>query len=90
MAGKRDRGDGSSDLVPFWIYPEGNARIERYVPALPLSRDRERLKELKKSLAIYRMVFGQSRQEDLVAFLMNHLNNEDMDKLRIDLSPPRP
>jgi hypothetical protein len=41
-AEKRDRKDGSGDLVPFWIYPEGEARIERYVPALPLSRDKER------------------------------------------------
>lgn len=89
MAGKRDRKDGYGDLVPFWIFSEGKAKIERHVPALPLSKDRERLDELQKSLAIYRMVFGQSRQEDLVAFLMNRLNNEDMDKLRIDLSPPR-
>jgi hypothetical protein len=90
MAGRRDRKDGSGDLVPFWIYPiEGGARIDRYVPALPLSKDKERLKELQKSLAIYRMVFGQSRQEDLVAFQMSHLDIKDMDKLRIDLSPPR-
>ena len=88
LAGKRDRKDGSGDLVPFWIYLEGEARIERHVPALPLSRDRERMYELQKSLAVYRMVFGQSRQEDLAAFLMNRLSKEDMDKLRIDLSPP--
>jgi len=43
---------------------------------------------LQKSLAVYRMVFGQSRQEDLAAFLMSRLGKEDMDKLRIDLSPP--
>jgi len=95
MAGKRDRKGGSGDLVPFWIYPEGEdgieqcAKIERYVPALPLSRDKERLIELQRSLAIYRMVFGQSRQEDLVKFLNDRLSNSDMDKLRIDLSPPR-
>ena len=88
VAGKRDRKEGSGDLVPFWIYTGGEARIERHVPALPLSRDRERMQELRKSLAIYRMVFGQSRQEDLAAFLMNRLGKEDMDKLRIDLSPP--
>jgi len=89
-AGKRDRKDGSGDLVPFWIYPiEGGARIERHVPALPLSRDRERLQELCRSLAVYRMVFGQSRQEDLVALLMSRLDLEDMDKLKIDLSPPK-
>ena len=89
MAGKRDRKNGSGDLVPFWIYPiEGGAKIERHVPALPLSRDRERMDELQKSLAVYRMVFGQSRQEDLAAFLVNCLSKEDMKKLSIDLSPP--
>jgi hypothetical protein len=88
MAGKRDRKDGSGDLVPFWIYPiEDGAKIERHVPALPLSRDRERMLELQKSLAVYRMVFGQSSQEDLAAFLMSRLGKEDMDKLRINLSP---
>ena len=89
LAGKRDRSDGSGDLVPFWIYSEGEAKIQRHVPALPLSRDRERMLELQKSLAVYRMVFGQSRQEDLAAFLMSRLGKDDMDKLRIDLSPPR-
>jgi hypothetical protein len=90
VAGKRDRKDGSGDLVPFWIYPlEGGAKIERHVPALPLSRDRERMEQLQKSLVVYRMVFGQSRQEDLAAFLMSRLDKVDMDKLRIDLSPPR-
>jgi hypothetical protein len=89
LAGTRDRNDGSGDLVPFWIYPiEGGAKIERHVPALPLSRDRKRMQELQKCLAVYRMVFGQSRQEDLAAFLMNRLGKEDMDKLRINLSPP--
>lgn len=92
-AGKRDRKDGSGDLVPFWIYPtEDGAKIERHVPALPLSRDRERMEQLQKSLAIYRMVFGQPRQEDLAEILMSFLgkcvSKEDMDKLRIDLSPP--
>jgi len=89
MAGKRDRKEGSGDLVPFWIYSEGEAKIQRHVPALPLSRDRERMEQLQKSLVVYRMVFGQSRQEDLAAFLMSRLDKVNMDKLRIDLSPPR-
>jgi len=89
LAGKRDRLDGSGDLVPFWIYPEGEAKIERHVPALPLSRDMLRMHELQESLAFYRMVFGQPRQVDLVEILKGHeLSKEDMDKLRIDLSPP--
>ena len=86
---KRDRKEGSGDRSRFWIYSEGEAKIQRHVPALPLSRDLERMLELQKSLVVYRMVFGQSRQEDLAAFLMSRLGKEDMDKLRIDLSPPK-
>jgi hypothetical protein len=37
--------------------------------------------ELCRSLAVYRMILGQPRQEDLVALLMNRLDLEDMDKL---------
>ena len=41
---------------------------------------------------MYRMGFGQPRQEDLVAFLLNSFSREEIDKLseelRIDLSPP--
>ncbi|HNX10308.1 MAG TPA: hypothetical protein PKL29_09340, partial [Methanothrix sp.] len=89
-------GDGRTDKLiakiendVLNIYSKGEAKIERHVPALPLSRDRERMEQLQKSLVVYRMVFGQSRQEDLAAFLMSRLDKVDMDKLRIDLSPPR-
>ncbi len=62
-------------------------------PALPLSRDRERMEALQDSLVVYRMVFGQSRQEYLAAFLLSRLDKgsskEELNKLRIDLSPPR-
>jgi hypothetical protein len=92
--GKSDRAAGTSDLVPFWIYPlEGGASIERYVPALPLSRDRARIEALRRSLAAYRMVFGQARQEDLLAYLLLRLTGEEtpgvVEDLRINLEPPR-
>lgn len=92
-AGKRDRAADSSDLVPYWIYPlEGGAKIERHVPALPLSRDHARIAALRRSLAAYRMVFGQARQEDLLAYLLSRLSQEEAErttqKLRIDLEPP--
>lgn len=79
--------------MPFWIYPvENGARIERHVPALPLSRDRAHLAALKRSLAVYRMVFGQPRQEDLLEFLLRVLPEDEVEavaeELRIDLSPP--
>jgi len=90
---QHERSQGTSDLVPFWVYPlSGGAKIERHVPALPLSRDRERLEALRRSLAVYRMIFGQPRQEDLMAYLLNHFSAEELgtirDQLRINLSPP--
>ncbi|MGD1045097.1 MAG: helicase-related protein [Bacteroidota bacterium] len=89
---KDQRPKGKSDLIPFWLYPlENGAFIERYVPAFPLSRESEKILDLKRSLAVYRMVFGQSRQQDLVDLLLNRLPNvngkELVDLLRIDLSP---
>ena len=80
-----------NDLVPSWIYAHGPARIERHVPILPFSRDEARLEVLKRSLAAYRLAFGQPRQEDLVAFLERSLDEEEVarisDELRIDLAP---
>jgi hypothetical protein len=90
---RRDRDPRTSDLVPFWVYPvQGGARIERHVPALPMSRDLERYESLRRSLAVYRMAFGQSRQDDLIAFLLSRMPLEQArataDELRIDLAPP--
>lgn len=84
---------GSRGLSPFWTFPlEGGARVERYVPALRFSRDQIKLLALKRSLAIYRMVFGQARQEDLVDYLLQHLPETEISSvselLQIDLSAP--
>ena len=81
-------------LVPFWLFPlPDGAQIERHVPALPLSRDANQLRALKRSLAVYRMVFGQPRQDDLMAFLLEHCKPGKLQEikplLRIDLSPIR-
>ena len=49
-----------SDLVPFWVYPtDGGAHIERHLPMIPLSKDVDRAEVLRRSLAVYRMAFGQ-------------------------------
>lgn len=81
-----------SDLVPFWVYTtEGGAHIERHLPLIPLSRDVDRADGLKRSLVVYRMAFGQSRQEDLVQYLQRWLTPEQITRavaeLRIDLTP---
>jgi hypothetical protein len=88
------RGGDDNDLVPYWVYPvEGGAAIERHVPAYPLSRDIERFKSLRESLALYRMVFGQPRQEELLAYLARTVSPELIprvaEELKISLSPRR-
>lgn len=89
---KEARADCESDLLPYWVYPlKGGARIERHVPHYPLSRDIERLAALRNSLALYRMVFGQPRQEELVGYLSQVLSHERIrelsDIVRISLEP---
>jgi hypothetical protein len=91
--GKKDRCENSTDLVPYWVYPlEGGAKIERHVPSLPLSQDRERLFALRRSLVVYRMVFGQARQEDLVEYLLSRFPESEVSRisqeLSINLEPP--
>ena len=81
-----------SDLVPFWVYTtEGGAHIERHLPMIPLSKDVDRAEVLRRSLAVYRMAFGQSRQDDLVQYLQRYLTAEQIKsavaELRIDLTP---
>lgn len=79
-----------SDLTPYWLFP-GEAKIERHVPSFPYSREIDLMNDLRKSLTIYRMVFGQNRQEDLLEFILKHTSPEDREKMmsdmHIDLSP---
>jgi hypothetical protein len=88
--GRKNRSPMENDLVPYWLFP-GDAKIERHVPALPFSREVERLNGLRRALAIYRMVFGQSRQEDLIAYLLAQIPESERDaivaELQINLSP---
>jgi hypothetical protein len=88
--GRAGRVAQENDLVPYWLFP-GDAKIERHVPALPFSREVERLYELRRALAIYRMVFGQSRQEDLITYLLAQIpedkRSDIVAELQIDLRP---
>jgi hypothetical protein len=62
--------DRAGDLIPYWIYEiDGGAQIERRVPMLPLSREQGQLRRLKRGLALYRLVFGQPRQQELLEYL---------------------
>ncbi|MCR1767720.1 helicase-related protein [Burkholderia glumae] len=82
----------SSDLVPYWHMPAGQARIERFVPFLPMSREATRLDELLKILSLYRLAFGQPRQQELLENLLCREFDiaeiaEIKRKLMIDLAP---
>ena len=90
MIATRGKSNGHSDLIPFWIFEEGSARVERRIPLLPYSKEIGKLKRLKQGLALYRMVFGQPRQEDLLFSISQNGNNESVDLTDwlISLQPP--
>jgi hypothetical protein len=85
------REDAQSDLVPFWVF-EGPWKIERRVPLFPFSREVTRYEDLKRSMALYRLVFGQPRQEELLKLLADRVDGtnsgRDLAQYQIDLSPP--
>ena len=86
----RVEAENDSELIPYWIY-EGQVKVERRVPMLPFSREVRRLEWLKRSLTIYRLAFGQPRQEDLLEYLSGLLESEmaveDLGDLQIHLDP---
>ena len=88
-----DRLETDSELVPYWVYPiDGGAKVERHILALPLSRELDRLKRLRDALAVYRLAFGQARQEDVIDHLLTRFGPERArslaNEMRIDLRPP--
>ena len=84
---------GDGGRIPHWVFPEGDARIQRYSPVLPLSRDAARIDSLRQALTVYRMVFGQPRQDDLLDFILREVPEDRRQDLAaaliIDLSPPK-
>lgn len=90
---RASRRESDSDLVPYWVFetPDGDA-IERRVFDMAFSRDEARYKRLRKSLSLYRLVFAQPRQEDLLAYLTGQLGlelgAEVAARWKISLAPP--
>lgn len=85
-----DERDHLGDLAPHWVYP-GPAKIHRTVLPFPLSTDAARYRRLKDDLALYRLTFGQPRQEDLLEILKRRGVQHDpgrADELRLRLHPP--
>ena len=79
------------EFAPHWVYP-GPAHIERHIAPYPLSSDLIRLSQLKEDLALYRLTFGQPRQEDMLELLRHRSvagKHSDILELGLSLSPPR-
>ena len=87
---KTPKADG--EIVPYWVFHHGPAKIERRVPVVPFSRDAATLPQLRKTLTAYRLAIGQPRQEEFVEFLGADRSDVEVlqlaSRLRIDLSPP--
>ncbi len=87
-----DRPAGMNELMPYWLFEtEGGWSVERRVPLLPYSREVAKLQRLKQMLAVYRLAFGQPRQEDLLAYLNKAVgsdaSNGESENYRICLKP---
>jgi len=76
-------------LEPYWLL-EGQTSIERYALNLAYSRETSLMGWLRRSVAIYRLAFGQPRQDDLLTFLGNLKDSTeeiDIQALQINLRP---
>ncbi|HEY3821843.1 MAG TPA: DEAD/DEAH box helicase family protein [Polyangiaceae bacterium] len=67
-------------MFPNWVYEcrdkSRTYRIRRHLPFHPASEDAARYAQLKRELALYRLVFGQPRQDDLLEHLTRQLDAE--------------
>jgi hypothetical protein len=85
------RGMNKPELVPFWHVESDDIHIERIIPLIPFSREVGKLEQIISTLALYRLTFGQPRQEELIEALNNRYGEEIIDlvrkKLMINLSP---
>lgn len=81
------------EILPYWFTePVDNLKIERIVPLLPFSRDVSHYRNLTSLLALYRLTFGQPRQEELLKAIQNknvpeEVLSEIYKELLINLSP---
>lgn len=90
FASARAATEADTDLAPYWLC-EGPVKVERRVPILPFSRETQRLEWLKRSLTVYRLAFGQPRQDDLLGYLGGLLEKDmtmaELEALQIRLQP---
>lgn len=97
IANRHERLSSSrSEVTPYWHIDrnEDEPGIERVIPLFPYSSDVGRLSRIMKTLALYRLAFGQPRQVELVDHVLkNGLSPDEVaevvKRLTVDLSPIR-
>jgi len=88
-AAKNWRTSETGGLVPYWIFP-GRHKVERHMLEFHLSRDGRQWERLRDSLVLYKLAYGQPRQEDMVDLLAKrgiNLDVQTIDHYRIRLKP---
>ncbi|WP_210604613.1 DEAD/DEAH box helicase [Brevibacterium oceani] len=82
--------DEFGDFTPGWVYP-GESLIESHVAPISLSTDESEYRRIKRDVALYRLTFGQPRQEDMLTVMRKNGITGDsysIDQMRLDLRPP--
>ena len=78
-------------LVPYWHIEPKSIYLERLAPLIPYSREVQQMHRIIRTLTLYRLTFGQPRQEELVETLSDKLDEKDLERIRekllINLSP---
>ncbi len=79
------------ELVPYWHIEPKTIHLERLAPMIPYSLEVQQMQRIIRTLTLYRLTFGQPRQEELVEALSKELSEEELaeirNKLLINLSP---
>jgi hypothetical protein len=79
--------DDEAGFMPSWVYP-GSASVERHIVPYPLSSDGPQYERVKESVALYRLTFGQPRQEDMLTLLKDRgVAGASAEALRVRLVP---
>lgn len=94
IASVMERDETKCEIVPYWhVETKGYEQycIERIIPFYPFSRDQAKLSSILRTLAIYRLAFGQPRQSELINHLLKHIPADMIPEIRkrllVDLSP---
>ena len=92
---KEEKQNEHCELIPYWFVPIEETEIDRYtieriVPKYPFSRDEQQYERLVRMLSIYRISLGQARQEELLEYVLQNIDEDKIDDLKelfMNLSP---